>query len=114
MARIRRQNMHEHVVVRLAVIAHQAKHLHLNRPRSATAWRNEKVAFLPQAIWVRNASLHRTIQCRMIAPKLSQDQGDGLDLSVWPDAGLIGTPPGISRIGEHEASGEVTRQPRCG
>jgi hypothetical protein len=50
----------------------------------------------------------------MLAPKLSEDQGDGLDLGVWPDAGLIGTPPGISGIGEHEASGEVTRQPRCG
>jgi hypothetical protein len=45
----------------------------------------------------------------MIAPKLSQDQGDGLDLGVWPDAGLIGTPPWISGIGAHEASGEVTR-----
>jgi hypothetical protein len=50
----------------------------------------------------------------MIAPKLSEDQGDGLDLGVWPDAGLIGTPPGISGIGEHKANGEVTRQPRCG
>jgi hypothetical protein len=50
----------------------------------------------------------------MLAPKLSEDQGDGLDLGVWPDAGLIGTPPGNSGIGEHEASGKVTRQPRCG
>jgi hypothetical protein len=105
--------MHEHVVVRLAVIAHQAKHLYLDRPRSATARRNQKVALLPQAIWVPNASLHRTIQFRMLAPKLSEDQGDGLDLGVWPYAGLIGTPPRISGIGEHEASGEVTRQPRC-
>jgi hypothetical protein len=101
--------MHEHVVVRLAVIAHQAKHLYLDRPRPATAWRNEKVALLPRAIWVPNTSLDRTIQGRMIAPKLSQDQGDGLDLGVWPDAGLIGTPPWISGIGAHEASGEVTR-----
>src|SRR5215217_2685194 len=114
MARVRRQNMHEHIVVRLAVIAHQAKHLYLNRPRPATAWRNEKVALLPQTIRIRNTSSHSTIQCRMLAPKLSQDQGHGLDLGVWPNAGLIGTPPGISGIGEHEASGEVTRQPRCG
>jgi hypothetical protein len=106
--------MHEHVVVRLAVIAHQAKHLYLDRPRTATAWRNEKVALLPQAVWIPNAGLHRTIQGRMLAPKLSQDQGDGLNLGVWPDAGLIGTPPGISGVGNHEASGEVTRQPRCG
>jgi hypothetical protein len=113
MARVRRQDMHEHVVVRLAIIAHQAKHLYLNRPRSAAAWRNEKIALLPPAIWIWNASLHSTIQCRMIAPKLSQDQGDRLDLGVWPDAGLIGTPPGVSGIGEREASGEVTRQPRC-
>src|SRR5215218_9311903 len=72
MAWVRRQDMHEHVVVRLAVIAHQAKHLYLNRPPSVTAWRNEKVALLPQAVWVPNASLHSTIQSRMLAPKLSE------------------------------------------
>jgi hypothetical protein len=33
---------------------------------------------------------------------------------VWPDAGFIGTPPGISGIGAHEASGKVARQPRGG
>jgi hypothetical protein len=107
MARVRRQDMHEHVVVRLAVITHQTKHLHLDRPRSATAWRNEKVALLPLAVWVSYARLHRPIQRRMLAPKLSEDQGDGLDLGVWPDAGLIGTPPGISGIGKHEPSGEM-------
>jgi hypothetical protein len=85
--------MHQHVVVRLAVITHQPKHLHLNRLRSATARRNKKVALLPQAVRVRNASLHSTIQSWMLAPKLSQDQGDGLDLGVRPDTGLIGTPP---------------------
>jgi hypothetical protein len=114
MARVWRQDMHEHVVVRLAVITHQPKHLHLDRPRSTTARRNQQVALLPRAVWVPNASLHRTIQCRMIAPKLRQDQGDGLDLGVWPDAGFIGTPPGISGIGAHEASGKVARQPRGG
>src|SRR5215216_999177 len=96
MARVRRKDMHEHVVVRLAVIAHQTKHLYLDRPRAAATWRNEKVAFLSRAVWVPNASLHRTIQCRMFTSKLSEDQGDGLDLGVWPDARLIGTPPGIS------------------
>jgi hypothetical protein len=106
--------MHQHIVVRLAIITHQPKHLHLNRPRSATTRRNQKVALLPRTVWVRNASLHSTIQSWMLAAKLRQDQGDRLDLSVGPDAGLIGTPPGTSGVGEHEASGEVTRQPGGG
>jgi hypothetical protein len=47
----------------------------------------------------------------MLALELREDQGDRLDLGVWPDAGLVGTPPGVSGIGEDQASGEVPRQP---
>jgi hypothetical protein len=47
----------------------------------------------------------------MIMAQLSQDQGDRLDLGMWPNARLIGTPPEASGISEHDPSGEVTRQP---
>src|SRR5207244_3258090 len=91
--RIWRQDMHQHVVVRLSIIAHEAEHLDLDGPLPRWVRSDTQIAFLRSVVAICD------IQSGLFGVDIwSNDLEFGCDephydrLSMWTDTWLIRRP----------------------
>src|SRR3954451_19913036 len=87
MCRVRREDMRNHVVIRLAVISHHAEELYFDGPVPGWSVAAAKIAFLATLAGIRHVESERgasTIGCYSPHDKLN-----GLSLCVRPDSGLV-------------------------
>ena len=87
MLSIGRQDMHEHVVVRLPVVPHQPPHLDLDEPVLAASGDRE-IALLATLRGIRDGEFDPGIPGGSGRTHLIQDQPHSLRLRVGADAGL--------------------------
>src|SRR5262245_8106962 len=90
--RVGRENMHYHVVIELAVVAHQPQHLDLDCPILSRWAAQADIARLTGAVPIRNTKPTRAVPERVGLGEVGHDQLDRLRLGMRSDPWLVRGP----------------------
>lgn len=108
-SRVGREDVHQHVVVELAVVTHDPKHLDFYRPLPVRRTAQTHITCLAGVVSVGDAKLVGGIALRINVGEVSHNQFDRLRLGVRPDPRPVGSTRAGTRCNRRQRIDRVDR-----